>query len=122
MKRTVKRPKSAPLGPKPPVEVTPGPDIGRLIRMFRASKGMTQKELEKATGVHRSSLSAYETGWRRPRPATFARIMTVVGSSRPPMSPGAAAAVESLAERVWALAGAAFAEVAARLAAGLPPF
>ncbi len=118
MRRTVKRPKSAPLGPKPPVELAPGPDIGRSIRMFRASTGMTQKELEKATGVHRSSLSAYENGQRRPRPSTAARIMAVVGSSPPPISPGAAAVVEALAERVRALAGAAFAEVAVRLAGG----
>lgn len=121
MTRTVKPPTNAPGGPKPPVELTPGADIGRSIRMFRASEGLTQADLERITGVNRSNLSAYETGRRRPRPATVARIATAVGS-RPPRLSGAAAAVESLAERVRALAEAALAEVAARLAGGAPLF
>ncbi len=87
--------------------------------MLRAAEAMTQAELEQATGVHRSSLSAYETGKRRPRPATVARIAVAAGS-RPPMPSGAAAAVDSLAEQVRALAEAAFAEVAVRLASGPP--
>jgi transcriptional regulator with XRE-family HTH domain len=120
MKRTAKTARTAPRGPKPATELMPGQDIGRSIRMFRASTRMTQAELEKMTGVNRSSLSAYETGRHRPRPATVARLMAVVGS-RPQRLYGAAAAADSLAERVRALAEAALAEVAARLAGGSPP-
>lgn len=120
MKRTGKPQTNAPGGPKSAVELTPGPDIGRSIRMLRASEGLTQAELEKKTGVNRSNLSAYETGKRRPRPATVARIMAAVGSRPPAISRTAAAAVDALAERVRALAEAALAEVAARLAGGSP--
>lgn len=119
MKRKGKAPTNASGGPKPPVELVPGPDIGRSIRMLRASEGMTQGELEEKTGVNRSSLSAYETGRRRPRAATVARIAAVAGS--PPQEvPGVVAVADSLAERVRALAEAALAEVAARLAGGPP--
>lgn len=123
MTRTTKRPAMAPGGPESQVELPAGSEIGRSIRMLRASEGLTQAQLEERTGVHRASISAYETGRLRPRAATYARIMAVA-ESRPPKTPrraAVAAAVDALAERVRALAEAAFAEVAARLAAGLPP-
>ncbi|HEV7672300.1 MAG TPA: helix-turn-helix transcriptional regulator [Thermoanaerobaculia bacterium] len=80
MTRTTKAPTNVPGSPEPSAEIVPVPDIGRSIRMFRASEGLTQADLEKMTGVNRASLSAYETGRRRPRPATVARIMAVVES------------------------------------------
>ena len=122
MKRTAKASAKASDAPKSPVELVPGPDVGRLIRMFRASEGLTQADLEKLTGVNRANLSAYETGRHRPRPATVARIMAVVGSRPQRLSGPATAAVEALAERVRTLAEAALAEVAARLAGGSPLF
>jgi transcriptional regulator with XRE-family HTH domain len=121
MKRTAKASAKASDAPKSPVELVPGPDVGRSIRMLRASEGITQAELEEMTGVNRSSLSAYESGRRRPRAATIARIAAAV-ESRPPTAPGAAALADSIAERVRALAEAALAEVAARLAGGAPLF
>lgn len=115
MKRMDKEPPNVPRGLKSPVELTPGSDFGRSIRMFRASEGLTQADLEKSTGVNRANLSAYETCLRRPRPATVARIMAVVGSRAPKVS-GAATTADSLAARVGAVAEATLAEVAARLA------
>ncbi len=120
MTRTSKRAEKAPGGPQSPVERAPGSDIGRSIRMLRASEGLTQAQLEKKTGVNRANISAYETGRLRPRPATYARIMAVAESRPTKISRGAAVAVDALAERVRAITEAALAEVAARLAAGLP--
>lgn len=120
MTRTTKMPRNPSGDLESTVELTPDSGIGRSIRMFRASEGLTQGDLERMTGVNRANLSAYETGQRRPRPATVARIMAVVGSRPPRPSRLAAAAVESLAERVRAVAEAALAEVATRLTAGLP--
>ncbi|HEV7667821.1 MAG TPA: helix-turn-helix transcriptional regulator [Thermoanaerobaculia bacterium] len=103
-------------GSKGAFELIPGPELGRSLKLFRVSLGLTQAELSEVTGVNRANLSAYETGRHCPRPATRARIESA--GSRPPAFSGEPAVERTIAEREREVAEAALGEVAVRLAGG----
>ncbi len=105
-----------PKGPKPAFELVPGLGLGRSIKRFRVSLGLTQAEFSALTGVNRANLSAYETGLLRPRNATLDRIKAA--GSRLPAYSGKPAVESTIAEQEREVAEAALGEVAARLAAG----
>ncbi len=115
-KRAGRKNLRTPNEPKPAFERVPGLDLGRSIKRFRASLGLTQAELSVVTGVHRANLSAYETGRFRPRAATLARIQAA--GSRPPTYTGEPAVERTIAGREREVAEAALAEVEAWLAGG----
>lgn len=48
--------------------------VGEKIRDIRVEKGMTQKELGEALGVSVQTISAYESGRRRPKVETLSRF------------------------------------------------
>ena len=50
-----------------------------LIGEIRRTSGLTQAELARRTGMHRSVLSAYEHGRRQPALAAVARIAAAAG-------------------------------------------
>ncbi len=49
------------------------------LRERRTEKGIAQKSLAEITGVSNISICAYETGTRRPKPATAKKIAAVLG-------------------------------------------
>jgi len=52
---------------------TSGP-IGRVIREWRERRDLTQKELARKSGLHLSSIGAYERGERNPQLEPLAKI------------------------------------------------
>jgi hypothetical protein len=48
---------------------------GELIQLAREDIGMTQAELARAAGMQQPTVSAYESGSKRPRPDTLTRIL-----------------------------------------------
>jgi transcriptional regulator with XRE-family HTH domain len=52
---------------------------GELIRSVRRTSGLSQAELGRRAGMHRSVLSAYEHGRRQPSVAALARIVRAAG-------------------------------------------
>lgn len=53
--------------------------VGEKIRDIRVEKGMTQKELGEALGVSVQTISAYESGRRRPKVETLSRFADALG-------------------------------------------
>ncbi len=49
--------------------------------MLRASQGMTQEEFGRAVKMHRTQISAYETGDKIPRPGTLDRMAAALGTT-----------------------------------------
>ncbi len=120
MNGTTKRAKGKSLRPpndlKPAFERVPGLDLGRSIKRFRVSLGLTQAEMSEVTGVNRANLSAYERGRLHPRAATLARIQAA--GSRPPTYTGEPTVERTIAELEREVAEAALGEVEAWLAGG----
>ncbi|MDO5562880.1 MAG: helix-turn-helix transcriptional regulator [Synergistaceae bacterium] len=55
--------------------------IGKRIRSFRKSKGMTQIELAELTGLSRNSIINYERGYRTPRADALEVLASLMGIS-----------------------------------------
>lgn len=49
------------------------------LRRLRERRFMTQMQLAEALGVRQASVSAWETGGERPRPATMRNLCEVLG-------------------------------------------
>lgn len=47
-----------------------------LIRLAREDAGLTQVQLATAAGIQQPTVSAYESGTKRPRPETLRKILT----------------------------------------------
>lgn len=56
-----------------------GSTVGRMIRQRRIALGLTQRQAADLAGVSVGSWRSTESGTRRPRPHTFAAILTAVG-------------------------------------------
>ena len=54
-------------------------EIGRTIERRRRARGMTQKQLADAAGLHPTQISLYENGRRLPRPETLRSIAAALG-------------------------------------------
>ncbi|MFE2107815.1 ATP-binding protein [Kitasatospora sp. NPDC059463] len=54
-------------------------DFGTLLRRFRHSTGWTQEELAERSGVSAHAISVLESGRRRPRLSSVARLATALG-------------------------------------------
>lgn len=48
--------------------------VGKRLRDARLQQGLTQADLEKATGLKRSHISRIENGWRMPSLETLSRL------------------------------------------------
>lgn len=48
--------------------------VGKRLRNVRLQRGLTQADLEKATGLMRSHISRIENGWRMPSLETLSRL------------------------------------------------
>ncbi|MGH9403855.1 MAG: helix-turn-helix domain-containing protein [Terriglobia bacterium] len=48
--------------------------VGKRLREVRIQQGLTQIDLEKATGLLRSHISRIENGWRTPSVGTLKRF------------------------------------------------
>jgi len=53
-----------------------------LIRLAREDIGMTQSELALAAGMQQPTISAYESGRKRPRPETLLRVLAAARARR----------------------------------------
>ncbi|MFF7636792.1 tetratricopeptide repeat protein [Kitasatospora sp. NPDC008050] len=54
-------------------------DFGTLLRQYRLSAGWTQEELAEQSGVSTHAISVLESGRRRPRLSSVARLATALG-------------------------------------------
>jgi transcriptional regulator with XRE-family HTH domain len=52
---------------------------GNVLRLARAKKGMSQRELARAAGVPPSTIAKIESGQRQPTHPTLAKILASVG-------------------------------------------
>jgi DNA-binding XRE family transcriptional regulator len=55
------------------------PELGRNLRRVRTAAGLTQTALAKRSGIHRSYVSALESGQRNPTALTLQRLAEVLG-------------------------------------------
>lgn len=55
--------------------------LGRRIRAARALVGLDQADLAERLGVHRNSVSSWETGTTEPRVSEFVAIAALTGQS-----------------------------------------
>jgi transcriptional regulator with XRE-family HTH domain len=55
-------------------------DAGRAIRDARTGAGLTQQQLAELAGTSQATLSAYESGRKRPAVDTLGRILAAAGS------------------------------------------
>jgi len=55
--------------------------IGERIQRLRTGRGLTGKQLAKATGIPQGSIGAIETGRMLPDPARLLALATVFGTS-----------------------------------------
>jgi DNA-binding XRE family transcriptional regulator len=55
------------------------PDLGRNLQRVRTAAGLTQIALAKRSGIHRSYVSALESGQRNPTAVTLQRLAKVLG-------------------------------------------
>ena len=49
------------------------------LRLVRETRGITQLELAKMTGIHNTKLCMFEKGWRTPSPDEVKRLRKVLG-------------------------------------------
>ncbi len=54
-------------------------DLGKLLRRIREERGMTQEKLAELVGVDQAVISIYETGARRMKLDTLARMLAPLG-------------------------------------------
>jgi transcriptional regulator with XRE-family HTH domain len=54
-------------------------DFGTLLRQYRHSAGWTQEELAERSGISTHAISVLESGRRRPRLSSVARLATALG-------------------------------------------
>ncbi len=59
----------------------PGQDLGRVLAVLRATRGLSKTDLANAAGVPSSNLSQYELGNQIPELKTLRRILTAMGYS-----------------------------------------
>jgi len=59
------------------------PTLGQLLSRARIAAELTQKEVERRTGIDRNQLSAYENDREVPRVATLERIAEAIGLELP---------------------------------------
>ena len=55
------------------------PELGRNLRRVRTAAGLSQTDLAKRSGIHRSYVSALESGQRNPTALTLQRLAEVLG-------------------------------------------
>ena len=55
------------------------PELGRNLQRVRTAAGLTQTALAKRSGIHRSYVSALESGQRNPTAVTLQRLAEVLG-------------------------------------------
>lgn len=53
-----------------------------LLRHYRKSRKLSQKQLAEKLGINQSDLSDYERGNKKPRPETAKRIAAITGLPR----------------------------------------
>jgi transcriptional regulator with XRE-family HTH domain len=58
---------------------TPRATVADRLLAYRVSAGLTQEGLAARAGTTRDIVSAYERGWRRPRPEVLRRLAEVLG-------------------------------------------
>lgn len=102
-----------------------------LLREARLSAGLSQAELAERSGTSQATLSSYERGQKAPSAATLERILaatgmrlSVVPTSRPVRSPGAAAlerAGRTLVEVIDLAAQLPTSHKRSKVFPGLPP-
>ncbi|MER7706392.1 tetratricopeptide repeat protein [Kitasatospora sp. NPDC097605] len=63
---------------QPPEAIMVG-DFGTLLRQYRHSTGWTQEELAERSGISAHAISVLESGRRRPRLSSVARLATALG-------------------------------------------
>jgi transcriptional regulator with XRE-family HTH domain len=66
----------------------PNAAFEQRLKTFRLAAGLTKAELARKAGVRQTSLSRYEDGWARPRPATFASLARALGVPSEALMPG----------------------------------
>ena len=54
-------------------------DIGETLREARLAAGLSQTELARRAGTSQATLSAYETGSKRPSVETLSRLLAATG-------------------------------------------
>jgi len=66
-------------GHAPPSPDIDGKRLGARLRALRLSKGMTQAELARRTGIHRPNIARVEAGRHTPSLETLARLASAIG-------------------------------------------
>jgi transcriptional regulator with XRE-family HTH domain len=63
--------------------------IGSIIQGYRVNKGLSQRDLAKATGMSQQTIAAYEVGRRKPPDEALRRIAEALGVSMVAFAPDA---------------------------------